>query len=164
VLFEGLRLPAWSSRAERPSIQVELTAARLHVWRVKSGSPSIYSLRGDEIRALRRLLRERGASAHVFSTPCPDAKGRAPFPVWPMRTQRAAAPPHSRPGPETGSRGCWGSWPCRDAQAPARLRVRQGHHAIARGLGVSSARAETSLSQLLDSIMLYVIEQGEQRF
>jgi integrase len=47
---------------------VELTAARLHVPRVKNGSPSVHSLRGDEIRALRRFLRERGASAHVLSS------------------------------------------------------------------------------------------------
>ena len=48
--------------------QVELTAVRLHVRRVKNGSPSVHPLRGDEIRALRRLQREQAASAQVFSS------------------------------------------------------------------------------------------------
>jgi integrase len=42
--------------------QVELGAGRLHVRRVKSGTPSVHPLRGDEIRALRRLQREQAAS------------------------------------------------------------------------------------------------------
>src|SRR5262245_58525638 len=48
--------------------QVELTAARLHVRRAKAGSPSVHPMRGDEIRALRRLQREQGLSSHVFMT------------------------------------------------------------------------------------------------
>ena len=48
--------------------QVELGAGRLHVRRAKSGSPSVHPLRGDEIRALRRLQREQGPSSHVFMT------------------------------------------------------------------------------------------------
>src|SRR3989441_6746834 len=48
--------------------QVELTAGRLHVRRAKSGSPSVHPMQGDEIRALRRLQREQGQSAHVFMT------------------------------------------------------------------------------------------------
>ena len=48
--------------------QVELTAGRLHVRRVKNGSPSVHPLRGDEIRALRRLQREQSPSPHVFSS------------------------------------------------------------------------------------------------
>ena len=48
--------------------QVELTAGRLHVRRVKNGSPSVHPLRGDEIRALRRLQREQAASPQVFSS------------------------------------------------------------------------------------------------
>jgi integrase len=46
--------------------QVELEAGRLHVRRAKNGTPSVHPLQGDEIRALRRLQREQGASAHVF--------------------------------------------------------------------------------------------------
>jgi integrase len=48
--------------------QVELGAGRLHVRRVKSGTPSVHALRGDEIRALRRLQREQAASPQVFSS------------------------------------------------------------------------------------------------
>jgi type 1 fimbriae regulatory protein FimB/type 1 fimbriae regulatory protein FimE len=38
--------------------QVDLDNARLHVRRVKNGVPSVHSLKGDEMRALRRLKRE----------------------------------------------------------------------------------------------------------
>src|SRR5207244_9783178 len=48
--------------------QVELAAGRLHVRRAKNGSPSVHPLRGDEIRALRRLQRESETSPHVFSS------------------------------------------------------------------------------------------------
>jgi integrase len=48
--------------------QVELAAGRLHVRRVKSGTPSVHPLQGDELRALRRLQREQPPSSHVFST------------------------------------------------------------------------------------------------
>jgi integrase len=48
--------------------QVELAAGRLHVRRVKSGTPSVHPLQGDELRALRRLQREQPSSSHVFST------------------------------------------------------------------------------------------------
>ena len=46
--------------------QVELDAGRLHVRRSKRGTPSVHPLRGDEIRALRRLKREQSPSPHVF--------------------------------------------------------------------------------------------------
>jgi integrase len=48
--------------------QVEFTAGRLHVRRAKNGSPSVHPLQGDEIRALRRLQRDQGQSAHVFQS------------------------------------------------------------------------------------------------
>jgi type 1 fimbriae regulatory protein FimE len=48
--------------------QVELTTGRLHVHRAKNGSPSVHPLQGDEMRALRRLQREQGASSYVFMT------------------------------------------------------------------------------------------------
>jgi integrase len=47
--------------------QVELDAGRLHVRRAKNGTPSVHPIRGDEIRALRRLRRENPTS-HVFVT------------------------------------------------------------------------------------------------
>src|SRR5262249_7322218 len=46
--------------------QVELTAGRLHVRRAKNGTPSVHPIRGDELRALRRLQREQEASPFVF--------------------------------------------------------------------------------------------------
>ena len=48
--------------------QVELAAGRLHVRRVKSATPSVHPLQGDELRALRRLQRVQQPSAHVFAT------------------------------------------------------------------------------------------------
>jgi integrase len=41
--------------------QVDLEQARLHVRRVKRGTPSTHPLQGDELRALRRLKRESPA-------------------------------------------------------------------------------------------------------
>jgi integrase len=46
--------------------QVELKAGRLHVRRVKSGTPSVHPLSGEEIRGLRKLQREAPASPFVF--------------------------------------------------------------------------------------------------
>jgi integrase len=46
--------------------QVEFGAAVLHVRRVKNGNPSTHPLRGDELRALRRLQRESETSPFVF--------------------------------------------------------------------------------------------------
>lgn len=39
--------------------QIDFAAATLHVRRVKQGTPSTHPLRGDELRALRRLQREQ---------------------------------------------------------------------------------------------------------
>jgi type 1 fimbriae regulatory protein FimB/type 1 fimbriae regulatory protein FimE len=46
--------------------QIELDQGRLHVRRAKHGTPSVQPIRGDEIRALRRLRRENPTEAHVF--------------------------------------------------------------------------------------------------
>jgi integrase len=46
--------------------QIELDAGRLHVRRAKKGTPSVHPIRGDEIRALRKLRRENPAEAYVF--------------------------------------------------------------------------------------------------
>src|SRR5262245_15954557 len=46
--------------------QIELDQGRLHVRRAKRGTPSVHPIRGDEIRALRRLRREYAREAHVF--------------------------------------------------------------------------------------------------
>ena len=46
--------------------QVDLDNARLHVRRVKNGVPSVHPLKGDEMRALRKLKREAGNTEYVF--------------------------------------------------------------------------------------------------
>jgi integrase len=46
--------------------QIELSEGRLHVHRVKSGIPSVHPIRGDEMRALRKLRREYPKDAYVF--------------------------------------------------------------------------------------------------
>ena len=46
--------------------KVDFNAAVLHVRRVKNGTPSTHPLRGDEMRALRRLQRESTPSPFVF--------------------------------------------------------------------------------------------------
>src|SRR5258707_14175639 len=38
----------------------------MHVHRAKNGTPSVHPIRGDEIRALRRLRRENPTEAYVF--------------------------------------------------------------------------------------------------
>ena len=42
------------------------TVQRLHVRRVKNGIPSVHPIRGDEMRALRKLRRDYPKEAHVF--------------------------------------------------------------------------------------------------
>ena len=46
--------------------QIELSEGRLHVHRVKNGIPSIHPIRGDEMRALRKLRRDYPTYVHVF--------------------------------------------------------------------------------------------------
>ena len=46
--------------------QIELSEGRLHVHRVKNGIASVHPIRGDEIRALRKLRRDYLKDAHVF--------------------------------------------------------------------------------------------------
>ena len=49
--------------------QIDFASATLHVRRVKNGSPSTHPIRGDELRALRRLQREQDPkSPFVFTS------------------------------------------------------------------------------------------------
>ncbi|MGA9196091.1 MAG: tyrosine-type recombinase/integrase [Pseudolabrys sp.] len=48
--------------------QIDFTSATLHVHRVKNGKPSTHPVRGDELRALRKLEREASKSPFVFIT------------------------------------------------------------------------------------------------
>src|ERR1039458_8386738 len=46
--------------------QVDFNSATMHVSRVKNGKPSTHPIRGDELRALRKLQREATKSAFLF--------------------------------------------------------------------------------------------------
>jgi type 1 fimbriae regulatory protein FimB/type 1 fimbriae regulatory protein FimE len=46
--------------------QIELSEGRLHVHRVKNGIPSVHPIRGNEMRALRKLRRDYPTDAYVF--------------------------------------------------------------------------------------------------
>jgi integrase len=46
--------------------QIDFAAATLHVRRVKNGKPATHPIRGDELRALRRLHREAPKSSFAF--------------------------------------------------------------------------------------------------
>jgi type 1 fimbriae regulatory protein FimB/type 1 fimbriae regulatory protein FimE len=46
--------------------QIELSEGRLHVHRVKNGIQSVHPIRGDEMRALRKLRRDYPREAYVF--------------------------------------------------------------------------------------------------
>ena len=48
--------------------QIDFNSATLHVHRVKNGKPSTHPVRGDELRALRKLEREAPKSTFVFLT------------------------------------------------------------------------------------------------
>jgi integrase len=46
--------------------QIDFPGGNLHVTRAKRGTPSVHPIRGDELRALRRLRREAPNSRYVF--------------------------------------------------------------------------------------------------
>ncbi len=84
--------------------QVDMKAGALHVNRLKNGSPSVHPLRGPELRALRRLLRDYPATPYVFVSerggPMTDSNvrkmvaragelARIPFPVHPHMLRHA---------------------------------------------------------------------------
>src|SRR5262249_41127508 len=46
--------------------QIELAEGHLHVHRVKNGISSVHPIRGDEMRALRKLRRDYPKDAYVF--------------------------------------------------------------------------------------------------
>ena len=48
--------------------QVDFASGALHVRRLKQGVPSTHPIRGDELRALRRLKKEQSKSAFVFTS------------------------------------------------------------------------------------------------
>ena len=48
--------------------QIDLKQGLMHINRMKRGTPSVHPLRGPELRALRRLLRDYPAQPYVFCT------------------------------------------------------------------------------------------------
>ena len=56
--------------------QVELDQGRMHVRRAKNGTPSVHPIRGDEIRALRKLRRESPTEAYNPSGGRPGSRHR----------------------------------------------------------------------------------------
>src|SRR6516164_9477185 len=64
----GLSTRSAGLRGARPAMvqQIELSEGRLHVHRVKNGIPSVHPIRGDEMRALRKLRRDYPREAYVF--------------------------------------------------------------------------------------------------
>jgi type 1 fimbriae regulatory protein FimB/type 1 fimbriae regulatory protein FimE len=48
--------------------QIDLGEGLLHINRLKNGTPSTHPLRGPEIRALRRLMRDYPDTSYVFVT------------------------------------------------------------------------------------------------
>src|SRR5262249_36425823 len=85
--------------------QIELDQGRLHVRRAKRGTPSVHPIRGDEIRALRRLRRENPSEAHVFVS---------------ERGYQPDGFPSSHPTPRQGSRT---AVRCAPTHAASRLRL-----------------------------------------
>ncbi len=96
--------------------QVDLKQGKLHVNRLKNGSPSIHPLRGPEIRALRRLQRDYQRSPYVFSTERPGPlttstvrklitragnKAGLPFPVHPHMLMRVCGYKLANDGQDT---------------------------------------------------------------
>src|SRR5262249_46989480 len=85
--------------------QIELSEGRLHVHRVKNGIPSVHPIRGDQMRALRKLGRDCPKEAYGFVSErggpisCQDAIPDPPAHAPPcLRVQaRQRWPRHARP-------------------------------------------------------------------
>jgi len=70
--------------------QIELSEGRLHVHRVKNGIPSVHPIRGDEMRALRKLRRDYPKDAYVFvSEQRVGEAAKMPFPIHPQMLRHA---------------------------------------------------------------------------
>ena len=75
--------------------QIELSEGRLHVHRVKNGIPSVHPIRGDEMRALRKLRHDYTKNAYVFVS----ERGGPSAPLVSTASSSASARPprcHSR--------------------------------------------------------------------
>ena len=77
--------------------QVELDQGRLHVRRAKNGTPSVHPIRGDEIRALRRLRRENPKTPMCSSASVVDQSAQWAF----ITPWQGSARPQRCPLPST---------------------------------------------------------------
>ncbi len=104
--------------------QIELKAGLMHVTRRKNGTPSTHTIQGDELRALRRVLKsqEGDASPYVFTSerggPMTDSNvrkliarlgGRAgfAFPVHPHQLRHACGYALAEKGHDTRRIQLW---------------------------------------------------------
>jgi type 1 fimbriae regulatory protein FimB/type 1 fimbriae regulatory protein FimE len=102
--------------------QIELATGRLHVRRSKNGTPSVHPIRGDEIRALRRLQREQPESPYVFVTErggpmAPKSfhatiqrlgeRAGMPFPIHPHQLRHACGYALANAGHDTRALQAW---------------------------------------------------------
>jgi type 1 fimbriae regulatory protein FimB/type 1 fimbriae regulatory protein FimE len=87
--------------------QIELDAGRLHVRRAKKGTPSVHPIRGDEIRALRKLRRENASEAYVFISerggPISGKAAKMPFIIHPHMLRHACGFKLANDGHDTRS-------------------------------------------------------------
>ena len=102
--------------------QIDFNRATLAVRRVKSGTPATHPIRGDELRALRRLQREQDPRSPSCSPPS-EAR-RSPRAASPGLWSALARPPGSA---SRRTRTCSGTpaaspWPTR-ATIPGRCRL-----------------------------------------
>jgi integrase len=85
------RLPPGFRAAELCDLrwhQVEFDTAVLHVRRIKNGTPSTQPIKGDELRALRRLERESPPFVFVSERGSPSSPRRALPACWSGRPRR----------------------------------------------------------------------------
>ena len=90
--------------------QIELSEGRLHVHRVKNGISSVHPIRGDEMRALRKVRRDYPKDAYVFVS----ERGGPISPIGFHRLSSASGRPPSSHSPFT--RTCYAmpagsNWP-----------------------------------------------------
>ena len=62
-----------ASSAGWESSQVDFTAGNMHVSRLKGSTDAVHPIRGDELRALRRLQREQSPKSAHSSSPASGA-------------------------------------------------------------------------------------------
>jgi integrase len=100
--------------------QFDLSEGRLHVHRVKNGIASVHPIRGDEMRALRKLRRDYSRDAYVFVSErggpispigfhrliqCVGEAAKMPFPIHPGSASPSLSPCGRRDGRQDASRG-----------------------------------------------------------